>query len=120
MIAVSSVGVDLLVKKPRTRARLTLSAPVLGCTVALFFAVIHEPPNERHRFAREAEHTVAAKRPSDRQEQATAILDRWFDGSKPTTINCAPNADIGTYRNGLQLGVAPCRPVRRMTDVCST
>jgi hypothetical protein len=117
--AVLPVGIYMLQAKPRTRRRLALSAPVLGCAVALFFALIHTPPNRGYGFAREIEHAVATKCPSDRQVRARAILDRWFDGTKPTTINCAPNADIGTYGNGFQLSVTvagrvdPACPVPR-------
>src|SRR4051812_35717505 len=117
--AVLSVGISMLVAKPRTRRKLALSAPVLGCAVALFFVLIHKPPNRGYSFAREIEHAVATKCPNDRQDRARAILDRWFDATKPTTINCAPNADIGAYGNGLQLSITvagrvdPACPVPR-------
>jgi hypothetical protein len=117
--AVLSVGVYMSVAKPHTRRRLALSAPLLVCAVALFFALIHKAPNGGYAFAREIERAVATKCPSDRQDQARAILDRWFDGTKPTTINCAPDADIGAYGNGFLLSVAvvgrvdPACPVPR-------
>jgi hypothetical protein len=108
MVAVAVVGALLLVGKPRSRRRRAAGAVLLVALVPLDLAdrgARRSDPVWEHLKA-EIRHDIAHRCPGERGVQARAIFETWARSQRPTTIDCAPTHEVGTYGNGLRLSVS--------------